>query len=142
MSRRFPSFRRAALRCEGGQADRVNTAQTQQDLVALRLSVTKSRPFCAAAWRESMVRELGLESSVHRSGRAKKSNDRISTLSRFLRLSFSMSIYGYCPTVPIPTGYSTSDGLFPDTSQGHERYLNSPPFSSEMRLTLVANFSW
>jgi putative transposase len=55
-----------------GWAKRVNTPLTKAELSALRLSVKRGSPFGEASWRDRMVRQLGLESTVRPLGRPKK----------------------------------------------------------------------
>jgi putative transposase len=55
-----------------GWAKRVNTPLTKAELSALRRSVKRGSPFGEASWRDRMVRQLGLESTVRPLGRPKK----------------------------------------------------------------------
>jgi len=54
----------------------VNTAQTQQELELLRLSVNKGRPFGNDAWQKTMARKLDLASSFREAGRPKKKGNK------------------------------------------------------------------
>ena len=50
----------------------VNQPQTDQELAEMRLSVSKGRPFGEPAWREQMIEQLGLQSSVRERGRPER----------------------------------------------------------------------
>jgi len=52
----------------------VNEPQTEKELEALRLSVTRGRPFGDPAWVSTIARRLGLEGSLRRPGRPAKKN--------------------------------------------------------------------
>ncbi len=52
--------------------DRVNAAQTKEELAALRCCVERGRPFGGDAWRDRIARQLGLESTLRPRGRPKK----------------------------------------------------------------------
>jgi len=49
--------------------DFVNEPQTTEELEALRRSVNRGCPFGEDQWRDNMVRELGLESTMRERGR-------------------------------------------------------------------------
>ena len=51
---------------------RVNRAETQGELEALRRSLQRGQPFGSEAWCERIVRDLGLESTVRSQGRPRK----------------------------------------------------------------------
>jgi putative transposase len=50
----------------------VNQPQTEAELEALRVSVVRGRPFGSAAWVATVVKRLGLESTVRPRGRPRK----------------------------------------------------------------------
>jgi len=50
----------------------VNEPQTVKELEALRVSITRGRPFGQEKWCQAMTRRLGLESSCRKPGRPKK----------------------------------------------------------------------
>jgi putative transposase len=50
----------------------VKQPQTDAELAEMRLSVSKGRPFGEPAWREQMIQQLGLESSMRERGRPKR----------------------------------------------------------------------
>ena len=50
----------------------VNQPQTDKELLALRKSVEKGRPYGELAWREKTIEQLGLQSSVRERGRPRK----------------------------------------------------------------------
>jgi putative transposase len=50
----------------------VNRPLTGQELEAVRLSVTKGRPFGQSAWQSHIAERLGIESTFHRRGRPGK----------------------------------------------------------------------
>jgi putative transposase len=52
--------------------EHVNSAQTEAELQALRLSIQRCSPFGDEGWTDHTVRELGLESTVRPRGRPKK----------------------------------------------------------------------
>lgn len=52
---------------------RVNAPQTEEELADLRACVNRQRPYGDDAWVEAAVGSLGLESSVRRRGRPRKS---------------------------------------------------------------------
>ena len=54
----------------------VNRPQTQSELDEIRLSVTKGKPFGEIRWQQSMIRKLGLESSLRPAGRPRKKSVR------------------------------------------------------------------
>ncbi len=56
----------------GDWVDFVNEAQTAAELEAIRTSVNRGRPFGDDAWRDEMVAELGLESTMRPPGRPRK----------------------------------------------------------------------
>jgi len=51
---------------------RVNRADNERELAALRQSVQRGRPFGAAAWQKRIARRLGLESAYRPVGRPRK----------------------------------------------------------------------
>jgi putative transposase len=51
---------------------RVNRPETQAELEALHRAVQRGQPFGSEAWRELIVRRLGLESTIRPPGRPKK----------------------------------------------------------------------
>ena len=53
---------------------RVNDPQTEKELEALRLSVTRGRPFGDPSWVGTIAHRLGLEGSLRRPGRPSKRN--------------------------------------------------------------------
>jgi putative transposase len=53
---------------------RVNRALNKKDLDALRVSVTRGRPFGGEAWQKQAAKRLDLESTFRRRGRPKKVN--------------------------------------------------------------------
>jgi putative transposase len=56
--------------------EQVQTPHTEAELAALRTSVQREAPYGTLAWVAQTVKELGLESSINRSGRPRKgSND-------------------------------------------------------------------
>ena len=52
--------------------ERVNRPQTDKELEAIRLSVSRGRPFGSDDWQKRTARELGLEASYRERGRPKK----------------------------------------------------------------------
>jgi REP-associated tyrosine transposase len=54
----------------------VNRAQTAAELAALRMSVSRGRPFGAESWQRSMAKQLGLESTFRPRGRPKKAGPK------------------------------------------------------------------
>jgi putative transposase len=50
----------------------VNEAQTEAELLALRLSVNRGRPFGSTAWAQRTVKRLGLEATINPRGRPRK----------------------------------------------------------------------
>ncbi len=55
-----------------GWVDHVNAPQTEAELSALRRSVQRGCPFGAESWSNTMLRKLGLESTLRHQGRPKK----------------------------------------------------------------------
>jgi putative transposase len=55
-----------------GWVDHVNAPQTDAELVALRRSVARGCPFGDESWSGTMVKRLGLESTLRAQGRPKK----------------------------------------------------------------------
>jgi putative transposase len=56
----------------GDWLERVNEAQTEGEVAAVRLSVARGAPFGAAPWQGETARRLGLESTLRPRGRPKK----------------------------------------------------------------------
>ena len=54
---------------------RVNQAETAGELDALRLSVTRGRPYGGPGWTERTTRRLGLENTFRPRGRPPKARD-------------------------------------------------------------------
>jgi putative transposase len=52
-----------------GWVELVNAAQTEDELTALRRSVTRGCPYGEASWSDKMVRRLGLEMTLRSQGR-------------------------------------------------------------------------
>ena len=52
--------------------EHVNRAQTEEELIALRQSVTRGRPFGSDAWTLKVSRQLGLEYTLRPRGRPKQ----------------------------------------------------------------------
>jgi putative transposase len=52
--------------------ERVNRPQTEEELEAIRLSVSRGRPFGSEPWQHRTARALGLESCYRERGRPKK----------------------------------------------------------------------
>ena len=50
----------------------VNEPQTDAELLALRTSIAKGRPYGEPAWRERTIEDLGLHASLRDRGRPKK----------------------------------------------------------------------
>ena len=59
--------------------EHVNGVQTEAELAALRRSVARGAPYGNDAWQERTVAALGLQSSVRRQGRPRKSPDEQSS---------------------------------------------------------------
>lgn len=55
-----------------GWVERVNAAQTEAELEALRRAVSRGRPYGGQAWREKVTRQFGLESTFRPRGRPKR----------------------------------------------------------------------
>jgi len=55
--------------------ERVNQAQTEAELSALRRSVIRGAPFGEAIWQKQTAMSLGLESSLRQRGRPKKESE-------------------------------------------------------------------
>jgi putative transposase len=53
----------------------VNAAQTEDELAALRRSVSRGCPYGGASWSDKMVRRLGLETTLRPQGRPKKAQN-------------------------------------------------------------------
>jgi len=55
-------------------SDHVDMPFTQKELEKIRLSLNRQSPFGSAAWQETIVKKLGLESTLNPRGRPKKSS--------------------------------------------------------------------
>lgn len=51
---------------------RVNEPQTEAELAAMREAVVRGRPYGSETWRRTVVRQLGLESTIRPRGRPRK----------------------------------------------------------------------
>jgi putative transposase len=59
-----------------GWVDHVNAILHEKDLKRLRESVRRGRPFGQESWVEATARQLGLEDTLRRPGRPRKSARR------------------------------------------------------------------
>jgi putative transposase len=60
------------LKRPAGWTRRLNTAETEAGLTALRQSISRGRPFGDPAWTEQAAERLGLEMTLRPHGRPKK----------------------------------------------------------------------
>ena len=58
---------------------RVNRAESETELAALRLSVQRGRPFGTPDWQKKITKRLGLESAYRPTGRPRKTRQRDSS---------------------------------------------------------------
>lgn len=56
--------------------ERVNRAETDAELEAVRISLERGRPFGAAAWQQRISARLGLEASLRPRGRPSKTSEK------------------------------------------------------------------
>src|SRR5262249_10883266 len=55
---------------------RVERAETQAELEAIRVAIEKSQPFGSQTWRQRTAKKLGLEYTFRRRGRPRKRADK------------------------------------------------------------------
>jgi putative transposase len=61
-------------RCPRDWKDWVNEPQTEQEVEAIRRSITRGCPYGAEGWVDRVARRLGLEITLRPRGRPRKSN--------------------------------------------------------------------
>jgi putative transposase len=54
--------------------NRVNRAETEDELAALRRSVSRGAPFGSTVWHQQTAKRLGLQSSLRNRGRPRRDN--------------------------------------------------------------------
>ena len=62
--------------CQGGWAKRVNRAENEKELAALRRCVQRGAPFGREQWVKRIAKELALTSALRPGGRPRKATHK------------------------------------------------------------------